>query len=153
MGNQSSGKLLHIEPQQFDMLVRSLEAKTPPKTQTAFSVKQIVGRLYGFIERSLAGHYSFDELAVMIRTSLAELETGEAVPEIKGATLRQYFLELKREREGQAGAAGRSGGRKKTARRSVKPPIDAGIEDAPETVVAIPQRAPTPKSSTIELAY
>ncbi len=161
MVNKSSGKLLHIEPQQFEVLLSALMAKTPPKTQTAFSVKQLVGRLYEFMAQSLARHYSFEELAGMIQTSLAELETVEDVPEIKGATLRQYFLEVKRERDGQMGTAGRSAGRKKPGARSVKADLggrekvpigdsDAGV---PETGVEIPRRAPATKSATVDLAY
>jgi hypothetical protein len=157
MTSKSSGIRLHIEPLQFDALLQSLEAKTPPKTQTDFSVKQVVVRLYDFITRSLASHYSFDELAVMIQGSLLELEILDAGMEIKGATLRQYFLEEKREREKSAEGVG---GRKGPGGRSVKTPTRgngkaevAVVADAVEPIVETPKRALTARTSTVELAY
>jgi hypothetical protein len=161
MTSKSSGIRLHIEPLQFDALLQSLEAKTPPKTQTDFSVKQVVARLYDFMTRSLASHYSFDELAVMIQGSLLELEILDAGMEIKGATLRQYFLEEKREREKSDGTVG---GRKGTGGRSVKTPtrgngkaevavVAEAVAEAVEPIVETPKRAPTARTSTVELAY
>jgi hypothetical protein len=164
MTSKSSGIRLHIEPLQFDALLQSLEAKTPPKTQTDFSVKQVVVRLYDFITRALASHYSFDELAVMIQGSLLELEILDEGMEIKGATLRQYFLEEKREREKSDGAVGAVGGRKSAGGRSVKTPtrgngkaevavVADAVADAVEPIVETPKRAPTARTSAVELAY
>jgi hypothetical protein len=165
---KSSGIRLHIEPLQFDALLQSLEAKTPPKTQMDFSVKQVVVRLYDFITRSLASHYSFDELAVIIQGSLSELEILDDEMEIKGATLRQYFLDEKRERERADGGTGGPGGRKAAGGRSVKTPIRghgkaevAAVEAVVEAVVLEPEkaigekakRAPTARTSAVELAY
>jgi hypothetical protein len=92
MAIKSSAKLLHLPPPQFDLLLQELEAQTPPKTQTMFSMRQVVERLYDFITRSLERHYSYDELAVIIHASLVKMEDVGTVPEIKGATLKQYFL-------------------------------------------------------------
>jgi hypothetical protein len=97
MVNKSSGKLLHIEPQQFDSLLIRLAAKTPPKMQTAFSVKQVVARLQAFIAQSLENQYSFDEIAQIILASLVEENIVEVEPELKGSSLRQYYLEVQRE--------------------------------------------------------
>jgi hypothetical protein len=160
MTSKSSGIRLHIEPLQFDALLQSLEAKTPPKMQTDFSMKQVVTRLYEFIVRSLASHYSFDELAVMIQGSLLELEILDEGMEIKGATLRQYFLEEKRERERADGGTGRKG----SGGKSVKTPtrgngkaeaavVKAVVVEPEKTVEAKPRRAPTARASTVELAY
>jgi hypothetical protein len=158
MTSKSSGIRLHIEPLQFDALLQSLEAKTPPKMQTDFSMKQVVTRLYEFITRSLASHYSFDELAVMIQGSLLDLEILDKGMEIKGATLRQYFLEEKRERERA------DGGRKGSGGRSVKTPtrgngkaeaavVEAVVMEPEKAVGDRPKRAPTARASTVELAY
>jgi hypothetical protein len=158
MTSKSSGIRLHIEPLQFDALLQSLEAKTPPKMQTDFSMKQVVTRLYEFIVRSLASHYSFDELAVMIQGSLLELEILDEGMEIKGATLRQYFLEEKRERERA------DGGRKGAGGRAVKTPtrgtgkaevavVEAVVMEPEKAVEDKAKRAPTARASTVELAY
>jgi hypothetical protein len=97
MASQSSAKLLSIQPPQFEALLAVLAAKTPPKTQTVFSVKQIVGRLQGFITQSLENHYSFDEIALIIQVSLVEEKIVDAEPDLKGSTLKQYYLEAQRE--------------------------------------------------------
>ncbi len=99
MVNQSSGKRLHIQPQQFDALRSTLETKTPPKTQTVFSVKQVVARLHDALTQSLENHYSFDELALILQTSLVELNITDELFNIKGSTLKQYYLEVKREQQ------------------------------------------------------
>jgi hypothetical protein len=158
MTSKSSGIRLHIEPLKFDALLQSLEAKTPPKMQTDFSVKQVVSRLYEFMTRSLASHYSFDELAVMIQGSLLELEIIDEGMEIKGATLRQYFLEEKREREradggdrGRKGSGGRSG--KTPTRGNGKAAVEAVALEPEKVVEEKPKRAPTARASTVELAY
>jgi hypothetical protein len=164
MANQSSSKLLHLPPPQFDTLLQNLEAKTPPKTQTMFSMRQVVERLYDFIARSLAHHYSFDELADIIHTSLTQIEDVGTVPEIKGATLKQYFLEVKRDRDSRPGGT-RKAGTGKTGNKGARKPDSGSITDVadmPLETVDIPdsearsgmaKRLPTPKSSPVELAY
>jgi hypothetical protein len=112
MASQSSGKLLSIQPPQFDALLATLAAKTPPKNQTVFSVKQIVGRLQGFIAQSLENHYSFDEIALIIQSSLVEEKIVESEPDLKGSTLKQYYLEVQRDKPLRAVRKRRSAGPK-----------------------------------------
>jgi hypothetical protein len=167
MANMSSAKLLHLPPQQFDLLLQDLEAQTPPKTQTMFSLRQVVERLYDFLVRSLGNHYSFDELAVIIHKSLLNLEAVGEVPEIKGETLKKYFLEVRRERESptgkrKAGTAKSSLGRTgKGDRRDgespivpvANPPMETVPEVIEETKPAVKKLPTTRSSTTIELAY
>jgi hypothetical protein len=112
MASQSSGKLLSIQPPQFEALLAVLATKTPPKTQTVFSVKQIVGRLQGFIAQSLENHYSFDEIALIIQSSLVEEKIVESEPDLKGSTLKQYYLEAQRETPARPVRKRRSAGSK-----------------------------------------
>jgi hypothetical protein len=168
MAIKSSAKLLHLPPPQFDMLLQELEAQTPPKTQTLFSMRQVVERLYDFITRSLERHYSYDELAVIIRASLVKMEDVGTVPEIKGATLKQYFLEAKRERDLRSASKRKSGSAKDRNPAGTKMDLDTGLEtpiagdSQTESTIdsgmdsvtrAGAKRLPTAKSSTVELAY
>jgi hypothetical protein len=146
MGAQSSGKRLQIQPQQFKALLAMLAAKTPPKPQTAFSVKQIVARLQDFIAQSLENHYSFDEIALIIQSSLCEENIVEAQLELKGSTLKQYYLEVQREK------ASRPVGKRRSA-----PPKNA-LKTQPKTPKPVEPEPVTPpdssrKSKTTELAY
>jgi hypothetical protein len=167
MVHHPSGKLLEIQPQQFDLLLQTLAEKTPPKPQTVFSTKEIVGRLYDFISQALANHYSFDELVPIIQSSLLELQIVEQVPELKGSTIRQYYLEMQRERE-QKRPGKRSTGGNKTESKSApqadkKPIVDATAQALPiaesplENPIGadanLPPKLPKPRSSNIELAY
>jgi hypothetical protein len=146
MGAQSSGKRLHIQPQQFEALLDMLAAKTPPKTQTAFSVKQIVARLEDFIAQSLENHYSFDEIALIIQSSLCEENIVEAELELKGSTLKQYYLEVQREKASRSVRKRRSGARKNALKTNPKTP--KSVEPA---TVTPPDS--TRKSKPTELAY
>ena len=146
MGARSSGKRLHIQPQQFEALLAMLAAKTPPKTQTAFSVKQIVARLQDFIAQSLENHYSFDEIALIIQSSLCEENIVEAQLELKGSTLKQYYLEVQREKASRPNRKRRSGARKNALKTQPKTPKPV----EPEPV--IPPDS-TRKSKPTELAY
>jgi hypothetical protein len=151
MVNQASGKLLHIEPLQFDVLLQSLEAQTPPKTRCLFSMRQVVERLYDFIARSVENHYEFDELAVMIHQNLLKLDDVGEVPEIKGATLKQYFLEAKRDRE--AGTAGKRKAGTKTKVKQDSPVVKEVVGTALETASKTTTKLPTDRSAKVELAY
>jgi hypothetical protein len=155
MVNQASGKLLHIEPLQFDVLLQSLEAQTPPKTRCLFSMRQVVERLYDFIARSVENHYEFDELAVMIHQNLLKLDDVGEVPEIKGATLKQYFLEVKRDRETGTGRR-KSGALKTGAKTKVRqdsPVVKDVVEMPLETPLKTTTKLPAGRSAKVELAY
>jgi hypothetical protein len=175
MANVSSAKLLHLPPQQFDLLLQDLESQTPPKTQTMFSLRQVVERLYDFLVKSLGNHYSFDELAVIIHKGLLNLEAVGEVPEIKGETLKKYFLEVRRERESPTGKR-KAGTGKSDRTSSVKPSLEARGKgdrqdsESPIVPIANPPIEPVPEvseeakpavkklptsrsSTTIELAY
>jgi hypothetical protein len=176
MAIKSSAKLLHLPPPQFDLLLQELEAQTPPKTQTMFSMRQVVERLYDFITRSLERHYSYDELAVIIHASLVKMEDVGTVPEIKGATLKQYFLEAKRERDVRSAGKRKSGSAKDRNPAGIKMDLETGLEMSLETQIAGnsamesateptidsgmdsgqrtgTKRLPTAKTAAVELAY
>jgi hypothetical protein len=172
MAIKSSAKLLHLPPPQFDLLLQELEAQTPPKTQTLFSMRQVVERLYDFITRSLERHYSYDELAVIIHASLVKMEDVGTVPEIKGATLKQYFLEAKRERDLRSASKRKSGSGKDRNPAGIKMDLETGLETELETSIAGDsqtdstidsgmdsgqragtKRLPTAKTAAVELAY
>jgi hypothetical protein len=158
MVNKPSGKLLHIEPQQFDSLLIRLAAKTPPKTQTAFSVKQVVARLQGFITQSLENQYNFDEIAQIILVSLVEENIVEVEPELKGSSLRQYYLEVQRE-NASISRRKRKSSRPKNApkqqQKTTKPPDRKTPKTpTPRTSPApIEKHAPTATSAESQLAY
>ncbi|MBF2078911.1 MAG: hypothetical protein IGR76_10435 [Synechococcales cyanobacterium T60_A2020_003] len=167
-------KLLAIQPQQFDLLLSDLAAKTPPKEKTLYTLRDVVERLYDFVTQSLANHYSYDELAVMIEESLASLALEEDVPEIRGGTLKKYYLEVKREKESNLAQKGarksrrqRSGTKKSTTKtvtgespmppqekRSETPKSDSG-EGAKESAKPMSgsKKLPRPDSAGIKLAY
>jgi hypothetical protein len=152
MTHKSSGKLLHIEPQQFDSLLIRLIAKTPPKAQTAFSVKQFVGRLQDFIAQSLENQYSYDEIAPIILASLVE------EPELKASSLRQYYLEVQRETASpptRKRKSTRSRNTPKRSRKTTKSPDRKTLKTpTPKTSPApIEKHAPTAKSAENQLAY
>jgi hypothetical protein len=176
MAIKSSAKLLHLPPPQFDLLLQELEAQTPPKTQTLFSMRQVVERLYDFITRSLERHYSYEELAVIIHASLVKMEDVGTVPEIKGATLKQYFLEAKRERDVRSASKRKSGAAKDRNPAGIKMDLETGLGTGLETPIAGDsttasgmestidvgiasgqragtKRLSTAKASTVELAY
>jgi hypothetical protein len=142
MVNKSSGKLLHIEPQQFDSLLIRLIAKTPPKTQTAFSVKQIVARLQDFITQSLENQYSFDEIAPIILASLVEENIVEVEPELKASSLRQYYLEVQRE------TASTSIRKRKSTRSRNAPKRQRKTSKSPDRKTP---KSPTPKTSPVPI--
>jgi hypothetical protein len=147
MVNKSSGKLLHIEPQQFDSLLIRLAAKTPPKTQTAFSVKQVVARLQGFIAQSLENQYSFDEIAPIILASLVEENIVDVEPELKGSSLRQYYLEVQRE------TASTSPRKRKSTRPKNAPKQQPKTTKPPDRKMPKPSTPKTPSASaTIPIA-
>ncbi|NJN49164.1 MAG: hypothetical protein HC805_04440 [Alkalinema sp. RL_2_19] len=163
-------KLLEIQPQQFDVLRSDLDAKTPPKEKTLYTIKEIVERLYDFITKSLENHYSYDELAVMIQESLESLELEEEIPEIRGGTLKKYYLEVKREQESAPArkANGKSSrkqsGIKKSSisaatgeSKSRPPEIKSEMPESDSGESAKPQsgtkKLPRPDSSGIKLAY
>jgi hypothetical protein len=150
MVNKSSGKLLHIQPQQFDSLLIRLIAKTPPKTQTAFSVKQFIARLQDFIAQSLENQYSYDEIAPIILASLVEENIVEVEPELKASSLRQYYLEVQRETASpttRKRKSTRSGNATKSQRKTPKTPT-------PKTSPApIEKHTPTATSAESQLAY
>jgi hypothetical protein len=146
MASQSSAKLLHIQPPQFEALLAVLAAKTPPKTQTVFSVKQIVGRLQGFITQSLENHYSFDEIALIIQSSLLEEKIVEIEPDLKGSTLKQYYLEVQRDKPLRAVRKRRSAASKNALKTQPKTPKPV----EPDTVTPPDS---TRKSKMTELAY
>jgi hypothetical protein len=158
MVNKSSGKLLHIEPQQFDSLLIRLIAKTPPKTQTAFSVKQFVARLQDFIAQSLENQYSFDEIAPIILASLVEENIVDVEPELKGSSLRQYYLEVQRETASPSTRkrkSTRSRNAPKRSRKTTKSP-DRKTPKTPAletSSVPIEKQTPTAKSAESQLAY
>jgi hypothetical protein len=158
MVNKSSGKLLHIEPQQFDSLLIRLIAKTPPKTQTAFSVKQFVARLQDFIAQSLENQYSYDEIAPIILASLVEENIVEVEPELKGSSLRQYYLEVQRETASpptRKRKSTRSRNAPKRSRKTTKSPDRKTPKSpTPETSpVPIEKQTPTATSAANQLAY
>lgn len=163
MGSKSSGKLLHIEPQQFDALLIRLDAKTPPKTQTAFSVKQVVARLQDFIAQSLENQYSFDEIAQIILVSLVEENIVEVEPELKGSSLRQYYLEVQRETASTSRRKRKSTRPKnapKRQRKTNKPPDrktpKSPTPKTPSTPTSVAIEKPTSTTSstaTSQLAY
>jgi hypothetical protein len=151
MVNKSSGKLLHIEPQQFDSLLLRLEAKTPPKTQTAFSVKQVVARLQAFIAQSLENQYSFDEIAQIILASLVEENIVEVEPELKASSLRQYYLEVQRETASTSPRKRKSTRPKnalKRQRKTAKPPDRKTPKPATSKTIPAPATVPIEKSTT-----
>jgi outer membrane biosynthesis protein TonB len=158
MVNKSSGKLLHIEPQQFDSLLIRLIAKTPPKTQTAFSVKQFIARLQDFIAQSLENQYTYDEIAPIILASLVEENIVEVEPELKASSLRQYYLEVQRETASPS-TRKRKSTRPKNAtkhqRKTTKSPDRKTPKNpTPKTSPApIEKHAPTAKSAENQLAY
>jgi hypothetical protein len=158
MAHKSSGKLLHIEPQQFDSLLIRLIAKTPPKTQTAFSVKQFIARLQDFIAQSLENQYSFDEIAPIILASLVEENIVDVEPELKGSSLRQYYLEVQRETASpltRKRKSTRSGNPTKRQRKTTKSP-DRKMPKTPTakpSPVPIEKQAPTKNSAENQLAY
>ncbi|MFM2432632.1 MAG: hypothetical protein RLZZ511_3846 [Cyanobacteriota bacterium] len=163
MVNKSSGKLLHIEPQQFDSLLIRLAAKTPPKTQTAFSVKQVVARLQGFIAQSLENQYGFDEIAQIILASLVEENIVEVEPELKGSSLRQYYLEVQRENASTSHRK-RKSTRPKNApkqqpktsklpdRKTPKPPTPKTLSTPASVPIAKPATT-APSTAASQLAY
>jgi hypothetical protein len=158
MAHKSSGKLLHIEPQQFDSLLIRLVAKTPPKTQTAFSVKQFVARLQDFIAQSLENQYSFDEIAPIILASLVEENIVDVEPELKASSLRQYYLEVQREtaspptrkRKSTRSRNATERHRKTTKLHDQKTPKPLTPKTSP---VPIEKHSPTAKSAESQLAY
>jgi hypothetical protein len=138
MASQASAKLLHIQPPQFEALLAVLAAKTPPKTQTVFSVKQIVARLQGFITQSLENHYSFDEIALIIQSSLVEEKIVEIEPDLKGSTLKQYYLEVQRDKPLRAARKRRSGIPKNASTgkpKTTEPVVERGPIDNPALAV------------------
>lgn len=163
-------KLLEIQPQQFDVLLSDLDEKTPPKEKTLYTIKEIVERLYDFITKSLDNHYSYDELAVMIRESLETLELEEEIPEIRGGTLKKYYLEVKREKESTPTrqASGKHN-RKRSASKKTTAEIATGesksqprempseMQESDSRESAKPKsgtkKLPRPDSSGIKLAY
>jgi hypothetical protein len=162
MVNKSSGKLLHIEPQQFDSLLIRLIAKTPPKTQTAFSVKQFVARLQDFIAQSLENQYSYDEIAPIILASLVEENIVDVEPDLKASSLRQYYLEVQREtiskpiRKRKSTRSRNASNRKRKTtkspdRKTPKIPTPKTLS-VPETVL-IEKHTPTATSAENQLAY
>jgi hypothetical protein len=158
MVNKSLGKLLHIEPQQFDSLLIRLIAKTPPKTQTAFSVKQFVARLQDFIAQSLENQYSYDEIAPIILASLVEENIVEVEPELKASSLRQYYLEVQRETASPPTRKRKSTRSKNASKRQRKttesPDRKTPKSPTPETLPApIEKRTPTTNSAEAQLAY
>jgi hypothetical protein len=158
MVNKSSGKLLHIEPQQFDSLLIRLIAKTPPKTQTAFSVKQFVARLQDFIAQSLENQYSFDEIAPIILASLVEENIVDVEPELKGSSLRQYYLEVQRETASpptRKRKSTRSRNAPKRSRKTIKSPDRKTLKPATPVAESAPieKRTPTANSAENQLAY
>jgi hypothetical protein len=158
MVNKSSGKLLHIEPQQFDSLLIRLIAKTPPKTQTAFSVKQFIARLQEFIAQSLENQYSYDEIAPIILASLVEENIVDVEPELKASSLRQYYLEVQRETASpptRKRKSTRSRNAPKRQRKMTKSP-DRKTPKTPTpktSSVPIEKHAPTATSAESQLAY
>jgi outer membrane biosynthesis protein TonB len=158
MVNKSSGKLLHIQPQQFDSLLIRLIAKTPPKTQTAFSVKQFVARLQDFIAQSLENQYSYDEIAPIILASLVEENIVEVEPELKASSLRQYYLEVQRETAApptRKRKSTRSRNPPKRQQKTTKPP-DRKTPKTPTpkmSPVPIEKHSPTTNSAENQLAY
>jgi hypothetical protein len=158
MVNKSSGKLLHIEPQQFDSLLIRLIAKTPPKTQTAFSVKQFIARLQDFIAQSLENQYTYDEIAPIILASLVEENIVDVEPELKGSSLRQYYLEVQRKTTSKPTRkckSTRSRNAPKRSRKTTKSPDRKTPKSpTPETSPApIEKRTPTANSAETQLAY
>jgi hypothetical protein len=158
MVNKSSGKLLHIEPQQFDSLLIRLIAKTPPKTQTAFSVKQFVARLQEFIAQSLENQYSYDEIAPIILASLVEEKIVDVEPELKASSLRQYYLEVQRETKSPPIRKHKSTRSRNTSNRKRKTPKSPDRKTpkspTPKTSPAsIEKRTPTATSAENQLAY
>jgi hypothetical protein len=158
MVNKSSGKLLHIQPQQFDSLLIRLIAKTPRKTQTAFSVKQFVARLQEFIAQSLENQYSYDEIAPIILASLVEENIVDVEPELKGSSLRQYYLEVQRETASpptQKRKSTRSKNASKRQRKTPKSPDQKTPKSpTPETLPApIEKPVPTANAAENQLAY
>jgi hypothetical protein len=158
MVNKSSGKLLHIEPQQFDSLLIRLIAKTPPKTQTAFSVKQFVARLQDFIAQSLENQYTYDEIAPIILASLVEENIVEVEPELKASSLRQYYLEVQRETASKPTRKRKSTRSRNTSNRKRKTPKSPDRKTpktpTPKTSpVPIEKHAPTANSAESQLAY
>jgi hypothetical protein len=158
MVNKSSGKLLHIQPQQFDSLLIRLIAKTPPKTQTAFSVKQFVARLQDFIAQSLENQYSYDEIAPIILASLVEENIVDVEPELKASSLRQYYLEVQRETASpptRKRKSTRSRNAPKRQRKTTKSPDRKTPKPpTPKTLPAsIEKRTPTATSAENQLAY
>jgi hypothetical protein len=158
MVNKSSGKLLHIQPQQFDSLLIRLIAKTPPKTQTAFSVKQFVARLQDFIAQSLENQYTYDEIAPIILASLVEENIVDVEPELKASSLRQYYLEVQRETASSTTRkrkSTRSGNVSNRQRKTPKLP-DRKIPktSTPKPLpVPIEKQTPTANSAENQLAY
>jgi hypothetical protein len=158
MVNKSSGKLLHIEPQQFDSLLIRLIAKTPPKTQTAFSVKQFIARLQDFIAQSLENQYTYDEIAPIILASLVEENIVDVEPELKGSSLRQYYLEVQRETASpptRKRKSTRSRNASNCKRKTPKSP-DRKTHKTPTpktSPVPIEKQAPTENSAANQLAY
>jgi outer membrane biosynthesis protein TonB len=158
MVNKSSGKLLHIQPQQFDSLLIRLIAKTPPKTQTAFSVKQFVARLQDFIAQSLENQYSYDEIAPIILASLVEENIVEVEPELKASSLRQYYLEVQRETASPP-TRKRKSTRPKNATKHQRKTTKSPDRKTPKTPtpktspVPIEKHAPTANSAEAQLAY
>jgi hypothetical protein len=158
MVNKSSGKLLHIEPPQFDSLLIRLIAKTPPKTQTAFSVKQFIARLQDFIAQSLENQYSYDEIAPIILASLVEENIVEVAPELKASSLRQYYLEVQREtasphtRKRKSTRSRNASNRKRKTPKSPdrKPPKPPTPKTSP---APIEKQTPTANAAENQLAY
>jgi hypothetical protein len=158
MAYKSSGKLLHIEPQQFDSLLIRLIAKTPPKTQTAFSVKQFIARLQDFIAQSLENQYSYDEIAPIILASLVEENIVDVEPELKASSLRQYYLEVQRETASPPTRKRKSTRSRNTSNRKRKTPKSPDRKTpktpTPKTSpVPIEKQAPTKNSAENQLAY
>jgi hypothetical protein len=158
MAYKSSGKLLHIEPQQFDSLLIRLIAKTPPKTQTAFSVKQFIARLQDFIAQSLENQYSYDEIAPIILASLVEENIVDVEPELKASSLRQYYLEVQRETVSPPTRKRKSTRSKNTPKRPRKTPKSPDrktpkIPTPKTSPVLIEKHVPTANSAESQLAY
>jgi hypothetical protein len=158
MVNKSSGKLLHIQPQQFDSLLIRLIAKTPPKTQTAFSVKQFIARLQDFIAQSLENQYSYDEIAPIILASLVEENIVEVEPELKASSLRQYYLEVQRETASSPTRKRKSTRPKNATKRQRKTTklLDRKTPKAPTPKTSpdpIEKQAPAATSAESQLAY
>ncbi len=158
MVNKSSGKLLHIQPQQFDSLLIRLIAKTPPKTQTAFSVKQFVARLQDFIAQSLENQYTYDEIAPIILASLVEENIVEVEPELKASSLRQYYLEVQRETASpptRKRKSTRSRNTSKRQRKTTKSPDQKTPKTPTPKISPVPieKHSPTKNSAENQLAY